>query len=185
VREVCQTWRGVVGKNRYVVYEETTHLPLWVTAVLIAVILASSWPLVSVVRAAGAGPVSAGAWIGAGTPALLIAAMYGLFGKMTTQVRRTSVRIAFGYIDLIEKVIPFDEIEDAEAMRYRPIVEFGGWGIRWGWGRSKRAWTLSGNEALVLHLTDGTHFYVGSEHPERLLTALRGVWKPKGTGADV
>ena len=52
------------------------------------------------------------------------------------------------------------------AVQYRPIREFGGWGIR-GMG-NKKAWTISGDRAVVLEFQNGDSLYLGSQTPQRL-----------------
>lgn len=90
-----------------------------------------------------------------------------LFGKLTIGISevRTEVVAAFG-VGWIHKHIRFDQIVGVTDTLYRPIMEFGGWGIR-GLGK-KRAWTMSGDQAVVLELRDGTELYLGSDTPHRL-----------------
>ncbi len=46
-----------------------------------------------------------------------------------------------------EKTFSLDKIVGAEARSYQPIVEYGGWGVRWS--RSGRAFNVSGNHATA------------------------------------
>ena len=56
-------------------------------------------------------------------PALLFAA------RMTTRVSAHNLRLV--YFPLYSRTIPLDGIESCETVEYRPIRDFGGWGIRW------------------------------------------------------
>ncbi|MDI6873125.1 DUF6141 family protein [Candidatus Solincola sp.] len=67
-----------------------------------------------------------------------------------------------------------EEIAEAEARTYRPILEYGGWGIRWGW-RGGRAFNVSGNRGVQLRLRDGRRVLFGSRRPEELEVALRKI----------
>ena len=62
----------------------------------------------------------------------------------------------------------------AEAVTYRPIREFTGWGIRWrpGWGW---AYSVAGNRGLRVDLRNGSHLMIGSRAPEPLAEAVRMV----------
>ncbi len=84
--------------------------------------------------------------------------------------------IRWGFAEIIRKKIPFGEIEGAEAVTYSPLADFGGWGIRWG-GKKKLAWTVRGNRALLLHLRDGTRFFLGSDKPERIVPWVASAMK--------
>ncbi|MEM8589173.1 MAG: hypothetical protein AAGG65_14030 [Pseudomonadota bacterium] len=62
------------------------------------------------------------------------------------------------------------EIAEFEVVTYRPVREWGGWGIRMR--GADRAYTMSGNRAVKLKLTDGNSVLVGSHCPELLHDAL-------------
>ncbi len=97
-----------------------------------------------------------------------------LFGRLTVGVAEDEVVAHFGS-GPIRKRIPFGHIKDVRATTYNPLREFGGWGIR-GFGK-KRAWTVGGDQAVVLHLRDGVQLYLGCSTPlrlkERIETAMR------------
>jgi hypothetical protein len=106
--------------------------------------------------------------------ALLLTLFWVLLGQLEVRVTRSDLLVGFGYVPLIRKRIPFADISALEPVEYRPILEFGGWGIRFG-RNGKRAWTIRGNRAVRLQLKDGRLFYVGSEKPERLAERLRAA----------
>lgn len=105
-------------------------------------------------------------------------AIYLLLGQLRVRVTDDGVEAAWGLSEVIRKTIPYREIQRIEAVTYSPLGEFGGWGIRVGTGR-KSGWTVRGNRALRLNLTDGTLFYLGSQRPERLLSWIQSVGKGK------
>ena len=90
--------------------------------------------------------------------------------------------MVWGIAGVIRKSVPYSQIRQASPVTYSPLSEFGGWGIRLGRGK-KVAWTIRGNRALCLHLQDGTLFYLGSPHPERLLGRVVSVGKGKMAGS--
>jgi hypothetical protein len=94
--------------------------------------------------------------------------IYAFMGDLRTLVTAGGLDIRWGFLEVIRKRIPFDEVESAEAVTYSPLREFGGWGIRFG-GKGKKTWNIRGNRAVLLHLRDGTRFYLGSDKPERIL----------------
>lgn len=161
--------------REYVVWEETTTWPWWVVVLLVAVAVAGATATVGdAVRGAALGRVDLlvrGLLLTGGVLFLGVAAR-SLFGRLRVVVTRTSIKLTYGYTRLIEKLVTFEEIEDVEPVRYSPIREFGGWGLRYGGGR-KRAWTVRGDGAVVLTLDDGIRLYIGSENPERLAGRIR------------
>jgi hypothetical protein len=96
-----------------------------------------------------------------------------LVGGMTVLVQESRILIHMGSLSIIRKTIPFETIESLESVQYRPIRDFGGWGIR-GWGR-RRAWTIRGDRAVALGLADDRQFLIGSDYPMRLEARIRAA----------
>jgi hypothetical protein len=162
----------------YIAYEESTPPPLWVWPIIVGSFIAAAF---AVWQDRSATPTAIGV-----TSALLLVGpliFWALVGRLHVRVTHTSLVIGFGHLPLIQKHIPFSDIAEIEPVKYRPIVEFGGWGIRWGFG-GKRAWTIRGNRAVRLKLRSGKLFYVGSEDPEQLAERIRtaggGRWGSGG-----
>lgn len=89
--------------------------------------------------------------------------------KLTVEVWDKGVMISF--FPIKKRFVRFEEIEKAEAIKYNPIRQYGGWGIRMGWGGN--AYNVSGNEGVRLDLTDGKHIMVGSQRSKELEKAIK------------
>lgn len=56
---------------------------------------------------------------------------------------------------------------------YNPLREYGGWGIRTGWGRkSGKAYNMSGRIGLQLELKNNKKILLGTHKPEDLIKAM-------------
>lgn len=88
--------------------------------------------------------------------------------RQTTRVSPEAVEVRFGV--LYRTSIPIADLAQAEAVAYRPIREYGGWGIR-GFGR-RRALNMRGDRGVLLHRKDGSTILIGSQKPRELLAAL-------------
>ncbi|MBC8474618.1 MAG: hypothetical protein H8D60_02595 [Cryomorphaceae bacterium] len=64
-----------------------------------------------------------------------------------------------------------DEIEKIEAMQYKPLAEYGGWGIRYGF--NGKAYNVSGNLGVKVHLKNGSNILFGSQKYKELEKALK------------
>jgi Family of unknown function (DUF6141) len=137
---------------------------------LLAAIAAPFWYLVVAHFVVGAEVEAAGDlvgfWLFAGVllPGLLLAA------RLTTEVSARGLRLRFP--PFVNRRIPFADIRGVQARTYRPLREFGGWGIRWA-GRERMAYNVSGNRGVEVELTDGRTVMVGSQRPDELADALR------------
>jgi hypothetical protein len=161
-----------------VLYKERTSFAWWAHVLV--------WGCVVI----GGGSVLTGAKGGPGGPELLwtLAAplglvalvpllFYGVFGALSTEVSEAGLDLKWVPFSLIKKFIPLDSITKAEAVTYRPLAEFGGWGIR-GMGE-KKAWTVRGNRAVRMELVGGNVFYLGSDRPERIAEWIRSAGRKK------
>jgi hypothetical protein len=97
-----------------------------------------------------------------------------LVAGLSVRLFRDDLVVGLGSAGWISRTVRYEDILRTESVTYRPIAEFGGWGVRRG-KNGKRAWTARGNHAVVLHLKDGTHLYVGSDSPHRLEERIRAV----------
>jgi hypothetical protein len=88
--------------------------------------------------------------------------------RQTTRVTPDAVTVRFGI--LYKTRIPIADVRQAEAVQYRPVRDYGGWGIR-GFGR-KRALNTRGNRGVLLTKADGSTILIGSQKPRELLAAL-------------
>lgn len=168
-------------------YSEQTWAPLWV---MVLIWVGCGAAIVGTVHSIGEAFSAAGdqglfwprigALAAAGVAALFLLAINAFFLRLDVEVRADHIHIAFGPIHLIRKRIRIADIEDVRGLTYRPLLEFGGWGIRPRPG--KTAWTIRGNQAAAVKLKSGRQIYVGSEHPQRLAGAVQAAMR--GVGAD-
>ncbi len=177
--------RGV-GDDR-VHYREQTWAPLWVIALVwgacLAGVIGTLVPLMKGVEILGRYDEGM-SWstflplLSVGVVLLVVLALTVAFMRLDVEVRSNHIFIAFGPVHLIRKRIHLSDIESVRGLTYRPLVEFGGWGIRWRPGRT--AWTIRGNQAAAITLASGKQIYVGSEHPQRLAGAIQTAMRTTG-----
>jgi len=98
-----------------------------------------------------------------------------LFHKMRllTEVRNDGVHINF--FPLSRLTVLFESIVACEIRTYKPIQEYGGWGVRYG--RAGKAYNVSGNRGVQLKLSNGKGLLIGSQRPEELAQAIQAGMK--------
>jgi hypothetical protein len=102
----------------------------------------------------------------------LIGGVTWLLGAMRLTVRVDRTLLHIRYFPFTRREIPLETIARHQARTYRPIREYGGWGVRWGFGRRGLAYNVSGNRGVQLELIDGKQLLIGSQRPEELDRAL-------------
>lgn len=96
----------------------------------------------------------------------------GLFWYMhlVTEVRADGGYVRFVPFHLRWRRFAFEDIASCEARTYRPLREYGGWGIRWGPGGW--AYNVSGNRGAQLVLRSGKRVLLGSQRADELAAAI-------------
>lgn len=109
---------------------------------------------------------------------ILIAAVFGILFPAFFAVLRLEIsvddrylRFRFYPVHVNYRETALSEISAAEEVKYRPIMEYGGWGIRFR--RNIRAYTMRGNEGVMLTFADGRKILLGSQKADKLLKAIR------------
>jgi hypothetical protein len=99
---------------------------------------------------------------------------------------RLIVRVGEGQVDLRflplwTRRLPLQEIESVSVRTYRPILEYGGWGLRLGW--KGWAYNLSGNQGVQLYLRHGWPVLIGTPQPHVLAAAILQAKAGEGSRA--
>ncbi|MDR0863860.1 MAG: hypothetical protein LBO74_02870 [Candidatus Symbiothrix sp.] len=106
---------------------------------------------------------------------VLSVAVAFFFAKMETIVNNEGIYVRIFPLQLKYKYFSWDEIEKAYIRKYRPLVEFGGWGIRAGFGTlgGEKGYNMSGNIGLQLVLLNGEKILIGTHKPMEMKEILR------------
>lgn len=94
-----------------------------------------------------------------------------IFNMMRLIVEVNSEEIRIRYVPLLTRLVPLSEISFYEARQYKPLQEYGGWGIR-GWSSKNVAYTVKGDRGVEITLFDGRKVMIGSQDPESLVRAI-------------
>jgi hypothetical protein len=108
-------------------------------------------------------------------PVIMILVIYLFYRlELIVEVRHSSLLIRFS--PLIKRNVPLSDIIGCDVRTYRPIIEYGGWGIRRSWRGKGKAYNVKGNRGVQLKLRDGESILIGSQRPEELEAAMRSVF---------
>lgn len=93
--------------------------------------------------------------------------------RLETEVRQDGLYIRYVPFRRHFKRFQAEDLSEYHARTYRPILEYGGWGIRFGW--KGRAYNVSGNRGVQLVFRDGRRVLIGSSQPSELEAAIRSI----------
>jgi hypothetical protein len=97
------------------------------------------------------------------------------FFELRTFVTKEGLHYQFFPFHFKKHLIKLDEIEKIEALQYSPLGDYGGWGIRYGF--KGKAYNVSGNKGVKVHLTNERNILFGSQKHNELARALKKIKK--------
>lgn len=113
--------------------------------------------------------------IGVGLPVVLD--ILFLFLKLDTEVHNDGLYVRLFPLHIqFKKFIPQD-ISEAYARKYKPITEYGGWGIK---GTLKNTvYNTRGNEGVQLVFKNGKKLLIGSQKSQELENAIKSIMRDR------
>ncbi len=93
--------------------------------------------------------------------------------RLITEVRNDGVIVRFVPLHRRPHSYACADIVGFELVTYRPLRDYGGWGIRCGPGG--QAYNVSGDRGVELTLAGRKKLLIGSQRPEELAAALDAV----------
>jgi hypothetical protein len=146
----------------------------WLLAIIAAMAAVGWWSLIQQVlrgKPVGNNPINDWGvvvlWLltGIGAPLLL------LWMHLETVVEPGGISV--GLLPFTRRKIAAEEIDRFYARTYKPLREYGGWGLR---GRgNNRAYNMSGDQGLQLELTNGDRILIGTQRPHELEAAIAAM----------
>ncbi len=108
-----------------------------------------------------------------------------LLFKMETIVNPDEIIVSFGWIRLFKTRVSLNKIVSSKAITYRPIVQCGGWGMRFGKIEKEltSCLSLSGNKGVLLVLSDGVsvcfcknkRLLINTQRPDEFIRAINSA----------
>jgi hypothetical protein len=93
--------------------------------------------------------------------------------RLETEVRADGLYVRYFPVHINYRKFGAENLSEYYACQYRPILEYGGWGIRCS--RKGRAYNVSGNKGVQLVFQDGKRLLIGSQRPNELEKAIRST----------
>ena len=91
------------------------------------------------------------------------------FARLVVDVDREAITVAFHFL-WPKRRIRISDVRKAEATKYSPLLDYGGYGVRLGF----RGWAFntSGDMGVLVETNDGSRLMIGSHRPNELEAAI-------------
>ncbi len=96
--------------------------------------------------------------------------------RLQTRVDKNSIELRFFPLLRKKRIISWNEVERFEVVKYNPVRDYGGWGLRFGKGG--KAYNVRGDHGLKLWFYNGRHLLIGTSQPVLLGDFLRKLHEP-------
>lgn len=108
---------------------------------------------------------------------LVIILLIAFIPFLETEYDSTGITYRFYPFHLKKRTILWSDVSAAYVRQYKPIAEYGGWGLRGLLGRNGRAYNVSGNIGLELELKNGEKILFGTRKKEALEKVIMQFFK--------
>lgn len=93
--------------------------------------------------------------------------------RLMTRITDEGIYVRFIPFHFKEKFFPWDSIESAQVRTYSPLMEYGGWGIKYGFNGQGKVFNVAGNQGLQLVFKSGEKLLIGTQKSEEIQAAVR------------
>ena len=117
-------------------------------------------------------------WVFVGSIALMILILVAFkFIRLETKIYTDKIEAQFIPMHTKPKVFYFKDIKTMEVVKYNAILDYGGWGIRYGMRNKGKAYNVAGNIGLKLTELNGNNLLIGTQKESELKAALKKINK--------
>jgi hypothetical protein len=107
---------------------------------------------------------------------LSILLLFSFWFELNTEIYNDGIYVRFRPFHSKPRFYPWSEIEHFEVRKYKPLLEYGGWGIRKGFGGT--AFNVRGNMGLQLVFKGGKRVLIGTQKATELASVLKSIHFP-------
>jgi hypothetical protein len=101
-----------------------------------------------------------------------------LSGSLVTEIWSDGIRYKFPPLIRKIKYLSLAEMASVEVVKYNPLLEFGGWGLRKRLFARKTAYNIKGRIGIRVVLKNGSQIMFGTQKQEEMKRAVDKMLKP-------
>ncbi len=158
-----------------ILYTETQRIKTWLWLLILAIISIGVYAAIKdlTIKTITANSINMVVLIA--IPLLLIVFLALL--KLETQITQHGIYVKFFPFHFQFKFYSWHDILSIDVITYKPLMEYGGWGLRWSLKGNGKAYTMSGNNGLKLILRNNNQLLIGTTNATELKTIIDAIKK--------
>ena len=95
--------------------------------------------------------------------------------KLTTRITTEGIYVRFFPFHFKEKFFAWDTISASYVRTYSPLMEYGGWGIKYSFKGNGLVYNTAGNVGLQLYFKEGDPILIGTQKGEEIKQVLAAL----------
>jgi hypothetical protein len=95
--------------------------------------------------------------------------------KLTTRITAEGIYVRFFPFHFKEKFFAWDTLSASYVRTYSPLMEYGGWGIKYSFKGNGLVYNTSGNVGLQLYFKEGDPILIGTQKGEEIKQVLAAL----------
>ena len=92
--------------------------------------------------------------------------------KLTTRISAEGIYVRFFPFHFKEKFFAWDTLSASNVRTYSPLIEYGGWGIKYSFKGNGLVYNTAGNVGLQLNFKEGEAVLIGTQKGEEIKQVL-------------
>lgn len=93
--------------------------------------------------------------------------------RLQSGIKEDGIYVRFFPFHFKYIMYPWTDIELCYIRKYNSLIEYGGWGLRFGWLKNGMAYNVSGNMGLQLVHKNGKKRLIGTLKPSEMESVLK------------
>jgi hypothetical protein len=93
--------------------------------------------------------------------------------RLMTRITEEGIYVRFVPFHFKEQFYPWESIESAQVRTYSPLMEYGGWGIKYGFNGQGKVFNVAGDQGLQLVFKSGEKLLIGTQKPIEIQAFIR------------
>jgi hypothetical protein len=86
--------------------------------------------------------------------------------KLKTQINEEGILVIFSGLPFCKRKIKWEEIKSISIIKYEPLTDYGGWGVRYSLSGNGWCYNVSGNYGIKIIYQNNKPFLIGTQQKE-------------------
>ena len=93
--------------------------------------------------------------------------------KLSTTINSNGIEAKFHFIPFCKRNITWEEVQSIHLIKYSPIIDYGGWGVRYSISGKGWCYNVAGEYGIKITYKNSKQFLIGTQQKEEAETIVQ------------